>query len=98
MTEPGAEDGYLEVRREVGITAALRGCCAVSRVSGAPPHCPPQMLVVVCSLYIRPTVVQTGPFWYLSVGSITCPLCRHSSWSLLVVTPRFFFKDESRDS
>ena len=28
----------------------------------------------VSGFYIRPTVVQTGPFWYLSVGSITCPI------------------------
>ena len=29
--------------------------------------------VCVSGFFIRPTVVQTGPFWYLSVGSITCP-------------------------
>ena len=35
------------------------------------------VVVVVSGFYMRPTVVQTGPFWYLSVGSITritCPI------------------------
>jgi len=32
------------------------------------------LLSLVSGFNARPTVVQTGPFGYLSVGSITCPI------------------------